>query len=119
MLAAGSALSGFGILSGVTLGAADVVLQLSPGGRIRVTATEGEETPAIGAIALIRRVNGTRIGFLGSVGRTGDDGTAELDSPAGLIEVEVREGALIGRGQVTVTAGSIAALEVTLAEETP
>ena len=47
-LAGGSALSGFGILSGITPGAADVVLQLSPGGRIRVSATEGEETPSTG-----------------------------------------------------------------------
>ena len=68
---------------------------------------------------MIRRVNGVRVGFLGSDGRTGEDGTAELDSPAGLIEVEVREGGLTGRGQVTVTAGGVAALEVTLAEETP
>jgi hypothetical protein len=118
-LAAGSALSGFGILGGVTPGAADVVLQLSPGGRIRVTASEGEETPVDGAFVTVRRVNGVRVGFVGGVGRTGEDGTAELDSPAGLIEIEVREGVLTGRGQVSVTAGGVAALEVALAEETP
>jgi hypothetical protein len=118
VLEGGSPVTGFGMLTGVTAGAADVVLRLSPGGRIRVTATEGNDTPAGGAFVLVRRMNGAPFSLIVPAGRTGDDGSVEIDSPAGLIDIEVRKGALIGRSQVTVTAGAVAAIEVTLAEET-
>ena len=64
-------------------------------------------------------MNGTRIAFLGPADGQGTTGPRSWTLPRALIEVEVRKGGLTGRGQVTVTAGGVAALEVTLAEETP
>jgi hypothetical protein len=118
-IAGGSALAGYGVLTGVTPGATDVVLQLSPGGRIRVTASEGGETPVDGAFVSIRRVNGAFVLLLGGTGRTGEDGTGEVDSPAGLIEIVARKGILTGRGQVTVSPGGLATVEITLSAEAP
>jgi hypothetical protein len=118
-LAAGSPLSGFGILAGISPGAVDVVLRLSPGGRIRVRVKGADGAPIADAFVTVRSVNGVAVSLLGAGGRTGADGTAEIDSPAGAIEIEARKDKLSGRGQTNVAAGSLAAAEVTLTEGTP
>ena len=63
-------------------------------------------------------MNGTRVSFRGG-GRTGPDGTREFDAPAGAIELEARKDGQSGRGQTTVTAGGVAAAEVTLTAAPP
>ena len=118
VLVGGSPLNGFGVLRGVTTGAADVVFRLSPGGRIRVTAREGSDTPADGVFVVVRGMNGAPVQFSGVGGRTGNDGTVEIDSPAGLIEVEAREGRSVRSRPGHRDCRAVAALEVTLAEET-
>jgi hypothetical protein len=118
-LSGGSPLSGYGMLTGVSPGDADVVLRLSPGGRIRVGVKAADGSPLAGAFVSVRRVNGAHFSFRGAGGRTGPDGTVEVDSPAGAIEIEARKDKLSGRGQATVSAGGLAAAEVTLTEAPP
>jgi hypothetical protein len=112
-IAGGSALSGFGMLSGVSPGGEDVVLRLSAGGRVRVTVRSVDGTPVAGAFANVDRVNGTRYPFMGTGGTTGPDGVVEIDAPAGTLEIEVRKERPLGRGRVAVAAGGVAAVDVT------
>jgi hypothetical protein len=118
-ITARSSVGGFGVLTGISPGADDVVLRLQPIGRIRVRVKGADESPIAGAAVIVRSVNGTRVLFMGPQGRTGSDGMAEIDSPAGAIEIEAAKDKLWGRGQATVSAGGVAPAEVTLTGAPP
>jgi hypothetical protein len=117
-LSGGSAAREFGTLSGIAPGTTGVVLQLTRGGFLRISATEGNETPVPGATVSIRRVNGTRV-LLSDSPRTDDDGAVELACPAGVIEVDVRTDGLLGTGEATVRSEGLTEIEVTLSAEDP
>jgi protocatechuate 3,4-dioxygenase beta subunit len=115
-LTAGSGLVGFALQAGVSPGAEEVVLRLTPGGRLRVTVKTPDGAPVDHAFVSVRSVNGTRFALFSAAERTAADGTATLDVPAGAVEVEAETGRGSGRGQAQVAAGGLGAVEVTVTE---
>lgn len=115
-LAAGSGLAGFGMLSGVAPGTEGVLLRLSPGGRIRVTAKTPAGVPVERAYVSVRSVNGQRLEMFNGGESTAADGTATLDVPAGMIELEAQTLKGSGRGQAQVAVGGLGAVHITITE---
>ena len=118
VLSGGSALAGYGSVRDVSPGPDEVVLTLRPGGRIRARARGVDGAPVPGAVSRILRVDDAPFAFLGAA-RSGEDGTLELDVPAGVVELEVRNERLVGKARVAVAAGETAEVTVTLGEELP
>jgi protocatechuate 3,4-dioxygenase beta subunit len=118
-LAGGSPLSGFGVATGVAAGSDDARLRLRLGGKLRVVARGPDDAPIERAFVSLRSVDGIRFTFAGASGRTAADGTAEIDVPAGLVEVEVRAEAGTASGRATVAPGGAAVVEVKLAAKAP
>jgi hypothetical protein len=116
-LAAGSALAGFAVRSGIVPGEEPVTLRLEPPGRIAVRVLREDGRPVKDAYASVRRVNGlpVELSGLGS-GPTNESGVSELPAPAGTVEVEARDQAATGRATVTVRPRETVPLDVVVKE---
>jgi hypothetical protein len=99
----------FGMREGVRPGDKDVVLTLRPGARVSIRVLGADGQPVAGAMAFLEGVS-----FM----KTDAQGIAELNVPAGTVELRVRKEPLEARTTVTVAEGGTVATEVKLAPAT-
>jgi len=88
--------------SHVTAGATDVALKLRPGGRVRLRVTGPGGSPLQGARAAVTGVDGQRFVAWQGEKLTDAEGKVELSTPAGRVEIDVRNGAIDGQTTVAV-----------------
>jgi protocatechuate 3,4-dioxygenase beta subunit len=113
-LATGSPANGFAIRKGVSPGDKDIVLTLSPGGRVRLSVFDPGGAPVAEASGSLVSVDGSKVSLFLNTGRTDSRGVAEFVCPAGAIEISVQKGKLVGRTTVQVEAGATATARVVL-----
>lgn len=93
-LFAGSSLAGgFAVRVGAQANEDDLILQLRPGGRIRLTILDSLGQPASGAFVQLAAVGGARIADPKELPEvTGPEGSVDLAVPAGPIDVRASKG---------------------------
>jgi hypothetical protein len=115
-LAAGDELAGFGTLADVAAGSKNVVLRLSPGGRVRASVVNMDGSPVPSAFVSVSKVDGRSTAW-SRPARTDAGGMAELATPAGTVELTAGDTASNTEGTVTVpvSSGETAAVQLKLA----
>jgi protocatechuate 3,4-dioxygenase beta subunit len=106
----------FALRSGIAAGAEGVVLTLRPGGRIRLQVNGPDGSPLAGAWAAVTKVDGVPFPGGNPAPQTDALGITEMVAPAGVVDVDVRKGALRGRAAVNVSPGEVAAATVRVAQ---
>jgi hypothetical protein len=96
----------------------NLTLRLLPGGSVRVTVLAPDGGPVPGAYARLSAVGGAPVLWMGG-GNTSEAGVADLQTPAGLVEITVQKGKLKGKAMVAVPAAGAATAEVRLREDKP
>jgi 5-hydroxyisourate hydrolase-like protein (transthyretin family) len=112
-LFAGSSTAGFAVKPGVRPGGPDVVLALTPGGRVEVRVLDAEGRPVEGAWVWPSRVGGSLVESMVS-GQTAAGGRIEIAVPLGNIELYANQDDFEGRTSVTVREGETASAEIRL-----
>jgi hypothetical protein len=95
----------FAAQSHVAADATDIALKLRPGGRVRLRVTGPGGAPLAGARAAVSKVDGERFAAWQGAMLTDAEGKVELSTPAGMVEVDVRNGAIDGQTMVAVAPG--------------
>jgi len=106
----------FAVRSGTAAGAEGVVLSMRPGGRIHLQVKGPDGSPLKGAWASATKVDGLSFDSGNGAPATDELGMTELASPAGVVEVDVRKGALRGHTTVNVSPGEVAGATVSVSE---
>ncbi len=110
-----SDLGGFAIRTGVAAGSEDVRLTLRPGGRVAVSVVGPDGAPVAGAFVFVSRVGGTAISGVSGFAQTDSAGRAEIQVPAGALELRSSRERLEGTATVTVSEGQTAPALIRLA----
>jgi hypothetical protein len=109
---------GFAVLTGVAAGTQDALLRLAAGGEVRAQVFRPDGAPAPDVLVRIARVNGKPF-WSGRPARTNASGVAELNAPAGAVELAASLDTATGSATVNVTAASTASVEIRLAPRRP
>ena len=117
-LCAGTDLAGYTVRMGLSPGGADITLTLRPASRIRLLVKGPDGLPLPKAWAYVTKLAGAFINVpsMGGRGPTDSTGVMEIPTPAGALEIEVRNETHKGTAQVSVGEGATATSEVTLTE---
>ncbi len=117
-LCAGGELAGYTVRMGLSPGGADLTLTLRPASRVRLLVKGPDGLPLPKAWAFVTKLAGAFISVpsMGGRGPTDATGVTEISTPAGAIEIEVRNETYKGTAKVSVGEGATATTEVTLTE---
>ena len=109
----------FAAQSRVAAGATDIALRLQPGGRVRLRVTGPGGAPLAGARAAVSKVDGKRFAAWQGAKLTDAEGKVELATPAGMVEIDVRNGAIDGQTMVPVPPGQSADASLSVLRRIP
>jgi protocatechuate 3,4-dioxygenase beta subunit len=118
-LLAGNARDGFAFRALVSPGAKDIALTLQPGGKVRARVVGPDGQPAERVMVALESVGGVPASLPMSSAVSDAQGLAELELPAGPIELFARKGELRATRTVTLATGGMAAVELALKAEPP
>ncbi|HSD26572.1 MAG TPA: carboxypeptidase-like regulatory domain-containing protein, partial [Vicinamibacteria bacterium] len=105
---------GFAVRRDVSPGETDVVLTLSPAGRIRLTIVDAQGAPVTGARARVAALDGRPLVLPVNTAVSDPAGALDLAAPAGSVEVEAEKDGHGGTITVAVEGGATAAARVVL-----
>jgi large repetitive protein len=117
-LCAGTDLAGYAVRMGLSPGGADMTLTLRPASRVRLLVKGPDGLPLPKAWAYVTKLAGAFINVpsMGGRGPTDSTGVTEIPTPAGALEIEVRNETYKGTAKVSVGEAATATTEVTLTE---